>query len=191
MSPISFFKTIAVVAAVGYLALAETLIDARSVDETRQALNQMVRDQSSQYQAGASPYLHPMNPRQVENLDDDGADDSNEDDDASDVDGLSQHNAAPAAAMLQQAGSNLYQNDRQPVLYNVEQDNANVERLIPSYNVPQQQQAQPTQHIDLKTSASHHHHGHKGAKGWLDMGAWTGKKGAFGWYDKHPVGKGK
>lgn len=44
---------------------------------------------------------------------------------------------------------------------------------------------------DLKTSASHHYHGH-GAKGWLDMGAWTGKKGAFGWYDKHPVGgKGK
>lgn len=43
---------------------------------------------------------------------------------------------------------------------------------------------------DLKTSATHHHHGH-GTKGWLDMGAWTGKKGAFGWYDKHPVGKGK
>lgn len=44
---------------------------------------------------------------------------------------------------------------------------------------------------DLKPAASkHHHHGH-GAKGWLDMGAWTGKKGAFGWYDKHPVGKGK
>lgn len=43
---------------------------------------------------------------------------------------------------------------------------------------------------DLKTSASRHHHGH-GAKGWLKMGAWTGKKGAFGWHDKHPVGKGK
>lgn len=48
----------------------------------------------------------------------------------------------------------------------------------------------PSASVDLKTSASHHHHGH-GAKGWLDMGAWTGKKGAFGWYDKHPVGKGK
>lgn len=45
-------------------------------------------------------------------------------------------------------------------------------------------------HQDLKTAASHHHKGH-GAKGWLDMGAWSGKKGAFGWYDKHPVGKGK
>lgn len=41
---------------------------------------------------------------------------------------------------------------------------------------------------DLNTAASHHGHG---VKGWLDMGAWTGKKGAFGWYDKHPVGKGK
>lgn len=45
---------------------------------------------------------------------------------------------------------------------------------------------------DLKTSASHHHHGLvHGAKGWLKMGAWTGKKGAFGWHGKHPAGKGK
>lgn len=62
------------------------------------------------------------------------------------------------------------------------------------YNQPIAQQAQKSYNAipspDLKTSASHHHHGH-GAKGWLDMGAWTGKKGAFGWYDKHPVGKGK
>lgn len=53
-----------------------------------------------------------------------------------------------------------------------------------------QYQPQAAASVDLKTSASHHHHGH-GAKGWLDMGAWTGKKGSFGWYDKHPVGKGK
>lgn len=60
------------------------------------------------------------------------------------------------------------------------------------YNQPiaEQSQHRPAATGDLKTSASHHHHGH-GAKGWLDMGAWTGKKGAFGWYDKHPVGKGK
>lgn len=51
-------------------------------------------------------------------------------------------------------------------------------------------QPRPAATVDLKASASHHHHGHH-AKGWLDMGAWTGKKGAFGWYDKHPVGKGK
>lgn len=55
---------------------------------------------------------------------------------------------------------------------------------------PDSYQPLPAASADLKTSASHHHHGH-GAKGWLDMGAWTGKKGAFGWYDKHPVGKGK
>lgn len=58
---------------------------------------------------------------------------------------------------------------------------------------PTNQRYQSVPNTDLKASASHHgHHGH-GAKGWLDMGAWTGKKGAFGWYDKHPVGgkKGK
>lgn len=47
---------------------------------------------------------------------------------------------------------------------------------------------------DLKTSASygHHHHGghHHGYDhgGWLDMGAWTGGKGSFGWYADYPVG---
>uniref|UniRef100_A0A6G1SN15 Uncharacterized protein n=1 Tax=Aceria tosichella TaxID=561515 RepID=A0A6G1SN15_9ACAR len=45
---------------------------------------------------------------------------------------------------------------------------------------------------DLKTSASygHHHHGHHGYdhSGWLDMGAWTGGKGSFGWYADYPVG---
>jgi hypothetical protein len=46
---------------------------------------------------------------------------------------------------------------------------------------------------DLKTSASygHHHHGHHhghGHGGWLDMGAWTGGKGSFGWYADYPVG---
>lgn len=52
---------------------------------------------------------------------------------------------------------------------------------------------------DLKTSASygHHHHGGYGGghhgydhSGWLDMGAWTGGKGSFGWYADYPVGKG-
>lgn len=51
---------------------------------------------------------------------------------------------------------------------------------------------------DLKTSASyghHHHGGHHGhhgygygPSGWLDMGAWTGGKGSFGWYADYPVG---
>lgn len=55
---------------------------------------------------------------------------------------------------------------------------------------------------DLKTSASYgHHHGHGydhghghghgyDHSGWLDMGAWTGGKGSFGWYADYPVGKG-
>lgn len=47
---------------------------------------------------------------------------------------------------------------------------------------------------DLRTSASyghHHHGGHHhgyGPSGWLDMGAWTGGKGSFGWYADYPVG---
>lgn len=48
---------------------------------------------------------------------------------------------------------------------------------------------------DLKASASYghgHHGGHHGygydTKGWLDMGAWTGGKGSFGWYADYPVG---
>lgn len=32
-----------------------------------------------------------------------------------------------------------------------------------------------------------HHHGH-GHSGWLDMGAYSGKHGAFGWYADFPVG---
>lgn len=70
--------------------------------------------------------------------------------------------AAPQAAQLAQAASGLYQQNEPAMVA-----------------------------ADLNQAASkHYHHGH-GAKGWLDMGAWTGKKGAFGWYDKHPVGKGK
>lgn len=47
---------------------------------------------------------------------------------------------------------------------------------------------------DLKTSASYGYHGHGhhgygyGPSGWLDMGAWTGGKGSFGWYADYPVG---
>lgn len=68
--------------------------------------------------------------------------------------------------------------------------NTNLPVVADSAILAQNYQPLPSASVDLKTSASHHHHGH-GAKGWLDMGAWTGKKGAFGWYDKHPVGKGK
>lgn len=41
---------------------------------------------------------------------------------------------------------------------------------------------------DMATAAGHHHHHKHYVKGWLEMGAHTGKKGSFGWHDKHPVG---
>lgn len=41
---------------------------------------------------------------------------------------------------------------------------------------------------DMQTAAGHHHHSGHYASGWLAMGAHTGKKGAFGWHSKHPVG---
>lgn len=45
---------------------------------------------------------------------------------------------------------------------------------------------------DMATAAGHHHHHKHYVHGWLKMGAHTGKKGSFGWHDKHPVGgKGK
>lgn len=44
---------------------------------------------------------------------------------------------------------------------------------------------------DMATAAGHHHHHGHYAHGWLKMGAHTGHKGAFGWHDKHPVGKGR
>lgn len=40
---------------------------------------------------------------------------------------------------------------------------------------------------DMSPAAGHHYHGH-GVHGMLKMGAESGKKGAFKWYDKHPVG---
>lgn len=41
---------------------------------------------------------------------------------------------------------------------------------------------------DLATAAGHHHHHGHYPHGMLKMGAHTGKKGSFGWHDKHPVG---
>lgn len=41
---------------------------------------------------------------------------------------------------------------------------------------------------DIDTAAGHHHHYKHSVSGWLDMGAHSDKKGAFGWHDKHPVG---
>ena len=43
---------------------------------------------------------------------------------------------------------------------------------------------------DMEAAPSHHHGHHGGGDhhGWLDMGAYSGKKGAFGWYADFPVG---
>lgn len=41
---------------------------------------------------------------------------------------------------------------------------------------------------DMVTAAGHHHHKKHYVSGWLKMGAESGKKGAFKWHDKHPVG---
>lgn len=41
---------------------------------------------------------------------------------------------------------------------------------------------------DRATAAGHHHHHGHYVSGMLKMGAETGKKGAFKWHDKHPVG---
>ena len=74
--------------------------------------------------------------------------------------------------------------------YNVDE---NPQSFVTQQTAAQQQVAaavtQPTADLSGAASGYHrHHHGHH-AKGWLDMGAWSGKKGAFGWHDKHPVGK--
>lgn len=44
---------------------------------------------------------------------------------------------------------------------------------------------------DKYSQPSHNYHLDEGygASGWLDMGAYTGDKGAFGWYSDYPVGK--
>lgn len=44
---------------------------------------------------------------------------------------------------------------------------------------------------DLEAEQSHYHVKKSGKKnsGWLDMGAWSGGKGSFGWYADFPVGR--
>lgn len=92
-------------------------------------------------------------------------------------------------ALLEDASTNMDQINLDDDDLSADEDEDQIRPIAASANQRFQAALAPN---DLKTSASYHHHGH-GAKGWLDMGAWTGKKGAFGWYDKHPVGgkKGK
>lgn len=52
----------------------------------------------------------------------------------------------------------------------------------------------PATNLSLHVDQGHHHghygghHSGYGPSGWLDMGAWTGGKGSFGWYADYPVG---
>ncbi|KAI1294655.1 hypothetical protein HDE_06003 [Halotydeus destructor] len=43
---------------------------------------------------------------------------------------------------------------------------------------------------ELEAQATHHGHGHD-HHGWLDMGAYSGHHGAFGWYADFPAGHGR
>lgn len=79
----------------------------------------------------------------------------------------------------------------------LESSESNLKFLAPQANNVIQRSASDLsasdgQRADLRASASHgygHHNYVHSAKGWLDMGAWTGGKGSFGWYADYPVGK--
>jgi hypothetical protein len=69
--------------------------------------------------------------------------------------------------------------------YSGEQDNESVESPFDMDPLSTQEAEKYIQ------AASHHHHGgHGGHHGWLDMGAYSGKHGSFGWYADFPVGGG-
>ena len=177
-----FVKTLVLVVVLGYL-LALDSSEARNLDEQQDdfpGYNQGTIHQAQQQQqllaaaaAGQRPTLAAGDAQNLDRLDSD--DDDDDDDRAQQLqpdqqnhhyDHLQQQPMAGPSQVA--AGSDLYQTDQ-------------------SYQPPLRAQGQ-----DLELAASKHYGHHKhGAKGWLDMGAWTGKKGAFGWYDKHPVGKGR
>lgn len=183
-SYVQFFKTLVLVVVLGYL-LAPDSSEARSLDEQQQDeyLNYNQGDvQQAQQQLAAAAATATQGPMLntaggAQNLDRLDSDDDEDDDDRvqqvqpdqQNYNYQEQQQQQPMTAPAQMtAGSDLYQTDQ-------------------SYQPPYQAPSQ-----DLRTAASKHYGHHKhGAKGWLDMGAWTGKKGAFGWYDKHPVGKGR
>lgn len=160
MSPFNLIKTLVVVVVLGYL----TLVDNSALLEARAFGETGVGEQNGvgeNLQGDQNP-LPLLEPARSSNLDSMDIDD----DDDEDLTDDKQQTANGGPQLMSATGTNLF------------------------YNQPIAEQSQQRPTGDLKTSASHHHHGH-GTKGWLDMGAWTGKKGAFGWYDKHPVGKGK
>lgn len=150
------------VAVVACLAIGE-ICEARSLDPQQESFLQAISDQGMQAPLDLQQQQQAQQALAGANLD---LDDDDDEDDRADQ---QQQQQPLQQQQLAPAGSALYQRqNEQPIVV-----------------------AASATGGDLNPAASkHHHHGH-GAKGWLDMGAWTGKKGAFGWYDKHPVGKGK
>lgn len=168
---IKFLSAIAISATLlGCFALNHLAQASPSPPQDSLPVNYYEQQQQLQGFAQGNPIYGNM--QQINNNDED-SDDGDEDDDIANAQG---HLAAMAA-----------QNSVHPT--GGEQNVASNSHLDDVSATGNYQQVAPRPSAnDLKTAASYHkHHGH-GAKGWLDMGAWTGKKGAFGWHDKHPVG---
>lgn len=166
MSPSQMSKFLIVAALVAYCW--STLAEARAMSQ-QEALAAATLGQN----VGRADQAMLMNAalNNMEQVDSEG-----DDDDDDDKANLQLQNPLLAS------GTDIYQDQQQ------QQQQGNKALMMMDQSYPKYQSVPSG--TDLQTQASHHHHGH-GAKGWLDMGAWTGKKGSFGWYDKHPVGKGK
>jgi len=173
MSPAKYFRVLIVVAVLGFLAIIDgtearnlTPQEAQDLLSQADAYDKMIQQQSANMPAGGKQ-------SQLDQLTE-AIDEDDDDDDAGS--GLIPANL-PTQAIRQPSTSG-----------NPEFRQASTEYL--SEKVAASGQSSPAGDLKPEASKHYHHKGH-GAKGWLDMGAWTGKKGAFGWYDKHPVGKGK
>lgn len=164
MNPANIFKTLIVVVVFAYLSVNDQQAEARTFSDLQNldTRNINMNDLNTMVQLIDDSKLS-SNP--MEQADND--DDNDDDDDRSNLQVQNPLMVSPSAS-----------------LYN---DNQSIQPILAEQTTQQHNKIGSPSGNDLKTSASHHHHGH-GVKGWLDMGAWTGKKGAFGWHDKHPVG---
>lgn len=175
MSSNQFVRGLVLTALLGYLfTLNSTQARGWGEPQQQQQLQQLqdaLSNQMSNIQAHYNGQLRQDDSNSLDRLD---SDEDDEDDDRLQL--------QPASLGQQStSGSNLYQTGQQYT-----------PPLVAEQTGVYQEQPAGSSADDLRVAASKHYGHHKhGAKGWLDMGAWTGKKGAFGWYDKHPVGKGK
>lgn len=183
MSPKRLFNVFALIAAVGFLTNGLESIEARNLNQ--QELDLLARGGQQQVGPNSLPYLleaaaQSSSSASSNRQDEQDPFDSDSDDDDDDERAGDSSPGGQQGNLLQPAGTDLfYGNKRLPM-----------SELSGHQQGRHASLAGPPASSDLNAAASYHHKGH-GAKGWLDMGAWTGKKGAFGWYDKHPVGKGK